>query len=389
MTSVKFFHSAMAGAPTLSGTAGTLINVLDACLVNGFGLKTVDTLSVAGNVATVTISTGHIFEADSVVLIAGATPAELNGQKRVITSTATTITFAAPGVANQNATGTITAILAPAGWAKSFSGTNLAAYRSADITSTQEFLRVDDTGTVNARVVGYENMTDINTGTGPFPTAAQVSGGAFWPKANAANATARGWTVIADSKCFYLHLHTATASLGASGIIVGFGDFNSYKAGDTFGAFLFAPNIDVSTQSANGQTYCLTAASTTSNTWTPRSFTALGSSIAMGIGVESYGVTSGNSGGANATLVPVYPNTPNNAMVLSRRLIYEPSVCLRGVFKGILHSVQNLHTQFQWRDTVTGQGDFANRRLLCIKGSGPAATTSAAAVFFDITGPWE
>lgn len=37
-TSVKYLHSAMPGAPVLSGTAGSLISVLDACLVNGLSL---------------------------------------------------------------------------------------------------------------------------------------------------------------------------------------------------------------------------------------------------------------------------------------------------------------------------------------------------------------
>ena len=37
---VKYFLSTDSGAPTLSGTIGSLIGVLDACLVNGYGSKT-------------------------------------------------------------------------------------------------------------------------------------------------------------------------------------------------------------------------------------------------------------------------------------------------------------------------------------------------------------
>ena len=33
-TGVKYFHSELPGAPVLSGTAGSLQAVLDACLVN-------------------------------------------------------------------------------------------------------------------------------------------------------------------------------------------------------------------------------------------------------------------------------------------------------------------------------------------------------------------
>ena len=75
-TSVKHFRSNMTGAPTLNGVAGALIGVLDACLVNGFNLKTIDSLAVAAGVATASVGGGHGYEPDTVVLIAGATPGE-------------------------------------------------------------------------------------------------------------------------------------------------------------------------------------------------------------------------------------------------------------------------------------------------------------------------
>ena len=40
--------------PQLSGTAGALMTILDACLVNGYGSDTLDNLVVASNVATCT-----------------------------------------------------------------------------------------------------------------------------------------------------------------------------------------------------------------------------------------------------------------------------------------------------------------------------------------------
>jgi len=55
-TSVVYFDSTMTGAPALSGTAGTLIGLLDACLQDGFGGVTLDSLVVASNVATATYS---------------------------------------------------------------------------------------------------------------------------------------------------------------------------------------------------------------------------------------------------------------------------------------------------------------------------------------------
>jgi hypothetical protein len=135
-TTVKHFDSTMTGAPTLANVAGNLLAVLDACLVDGFGLKTVDSLVVAGGIATATIATGHSARVNAVVLIAGATPSGLNGEKRVISTTTNTVVFDATGITDQTATGTITLKIAPAGWVKAFTGTNKTAYKSGNVAAT-------------------------------------------------------------------------------------------------------------------------------------------------------------------------------------------------------------------------------------------------------------
>lgn len=84
---VKYFHSAMRGAPVVSGTAGTMISLLDACLITGFGTVTLTGLNVSGGVASATVSAGSSFEAGAVVLLAGATPDALNGEARVLSAT--------------------------------------------------------------------------------------------------------------------------------------------------------------------------------------------------------------------------------------------------------------------------------------------------------------
>lgn len=392
MTSVKFFHSAMPNAPVLSGTAGSLIAVLDACLADGFGLKTADSIVVAGGVATATFSTGHSFEPDTIMLVAGATPSGLNGEKRVLTTSTNTVTFSAAGIPDLTATGTITAKLAPAGWAKVFSATSLAAYRSLDVESTRMFLRVDDSGTTNARVVGYENMTDVNTGVGAFPTSVQVAGGGWWPKANSANATARAWTLVADSKGFWLHLHTVSgASSGVSGIVWGFGDFASLKSGDSYACQLFCEKSDIATTnspSACAVEHCHCAPVPESG-YIPRSYTALGGSVACATYVTSGWQTSaGASGAVTNSTIPLYPNGPDNGLALSGKSVVEPGVCLRGRTRGIYMVVQNCHERFGWRDKIAGQGALLGRKLVAIKCGAPAGTVSAGVVFVDITGPW-
>ena len=178
--SVKIFDSTDSGAPQLSSSEGTLISVLDACLVNGYGTVTINPLVVSGNVATGTVSAGHGFSmlgsTGPVITIAGATPSALNGEWRIASvPNSTTFTFATSGISDQTATGTITAKRTPAGWQKAFSGTNKAAYRTASLLGPRAYLRIDDTYTSTiARARGYANMTDVDTGTDPFPTLAQV-----------------------------------------------------------------------------------------------------------------------------------------------------------------------------------------------------------------------
>lgn len=389
MTSVKHFHSAMPGAPNLTGQAGSLIAVLDACLVNGFGLQTASSVVVAGGVATVTLPAAHPFDADTIALVAGASTSAINGEKRATSRTASAFTFAAPGVPDGTIAGTITVRLAPAGWAKPFVGTNLAAYRSSGVTGTRYFLRVNDTNAQNARVVGFENMTDISTGVGKFPSDAQQSGGAWWPKANSADSNARAWTLVADGRTFWLHMQTSSANPGAGGSVWGFGDFTSYKSGDAFACALQAAASDQSGSSSEVlQSVEYVGPSPVAGLFAPRSFTAIGSAVAIHHCGESYVASAGTSGTALSSSVPVYPNGPNNALIFTRKVLTEPNVALRGLSRGVLFPVQNCHANFAWRDKVAGQGDFAGRQLLAVKCGGPAVTSSAGVMFFDITGPW-
>lgn len=198
----RYYASTMNEAPALVGAPGSLVALLDACLVDGFDTKTINTLVISDGIALANISSGHYFAEGDVIRIAGATPSELNNDWRIASSTADTATFSVEGIgiADGSASGTITCRRAPAGWEKLFSGTNRAAYRSLSCADHNGLiLYVSDTGTTTARVRGYESMADIDTGEGPFPTDAQSSGGLWWAKAEAADVT-RQWRIVADDR---------------------------------------------------------------------------------------------------------------------------------------------------------------------------------------------
>lgn len=382
---VKWLHSAMTGAPTLSGTAGSLIAVLDACLVNGFASATVDSVVISGGVATVTRSAGHPFEVGSIVSISGATVTggSINGEQTVLTTTATTYTFAAAGIGDQTATGTITHKVAPLGWTKQYSGTNLAAYKSSSGAATGCLLRVDDTSTTNARVVGYETMSDVNTGTGPFPTAAQVSGGGYWGKSQTADATTRPWVIVGDNRAFYLCVMWVAASGYSTQM---FGDFVSNKSPDAYACALSVSTTNITasnpgTSASNDIAYC--TKTTNVNTFAPRGVTGLGSSVGSVRGVLScpVGADDATWSGASATSRMAYPNAADSGLYLSQMSFCDTS-SFRGVYPGAYFLPQAVgFSGFASRDLVTGVTGYSGRSFRAVMhNSGP--------LMFDITGPW-
>ncbi|CAM3328082.1 hypothetical protein POHY109586_02125 [Polaromonas hydrogenivorans] len=197
----------MLGAPVLRGQVGSLIALLDACLVNGWGIQTATSCVVASGVCTMTFPLDHAAPVDAVVLVAGSSIADLNGEQKV-TAVAPNVVKFATAASNGTSTGTITAKMAPAGFNKPFSGTNLAVYKSADVAANGHFCRVNDTNALYARVNGYENMTAISTGTGLFPTAIQLSGGMYWHKSAAASTTPVDWTIVGDGRFFAIFTST-------------------------------------------------------------------------------------------------------------------------------------------------------------------------------------
>jgi hypothetical protein len=376
-TSVKVFQSTDAGAGGVTGQAGSLIAmILDKCLVNGYGDVTLDSLVVSGNVATGT-KNAHGFTAvtdpnDSskqvhpVIRIAGVTtPAGLNGDWRVTITSATTFTFATTGIADQTATGTITAKRAPAGFSKVFSGTNKAAYRADDPVGARRYLRVDDTTTTYAAVRGYEGMDDVDTASAGallFPVA-----GTYWYviKSTTANSTARDWRLVADGRLFYLFIRAATDSYWDNST---FGDIQSVKAGDVFQSFLCA-HI---TSSSYGNSV-LHVLNTASNAVLARSHTQIGGAVV----VARYSCGNlGNMGAGGMTA----NNPADNGFWAAPIDIWEGSTVLRGRLPGAYNP---LHAAYPSdRTLITSVPELSGRTLFIQN------LVSTSRIALDITGPW-
>ena len=78
---------------------------------------------------------------------------------------------------------------------------------------------------------------------------------------------------------------------------------------------------------------------------------------------ESYALNAGVSGSLSDGNVPTYPNGPNNGLFLSRKLLVERGVALRGVSRGLLVTAQNCHLH---RAKIFAQENAQNNVVLLI-----------------------
>lgn len=388
---VKYVHSAMRGAPVLSGTAGALIALLDACLITGFGQVTLTSLVVSGGVATATVGAGDTFEEGAVILVDGATPAALNGEQRVLSSTSTTFTFAttAPDGA---ATGVITAKYAPVGgWEKVFSGTNTAVYRSTDLQAFDGFTRIDDTGTTSARMRNFESMSDVDTGSGPSPTDAQFSGGGYLLKSFSATSDGVRWKLFADSRMVHMciAIGTSVGSTLTPAPARGFGDLIALRpGGDSWCRALSAASASTNFFS-QGAFSSPSDGGTSGAVVVPRALSGLGESVYMDI--RSYASESGAAASGATGIYGAFPSEVDGKMLVSKIFVREKGgKPPRAEIPGILFIAQSsVAALVKDGDILDGAGELAGRRLVAVgsvSSGGPAVPNSIYLV--DATGPW-
>ncbi|MBR7793775.1 hypothetical protein KDM87_14340 [Undibacterium sp. FT147W] len=387
-TSVKFFHSGMLSAPPLNGTAGSMLILLQACLVDGFGLKSADSLTITANVATINFSSPHSAEVDVVVIIDGASPAALNGEQKVTAITANSISFKTSGLADQSATGSISMKLAPAGWSKIFSDVNLAAFKSANVEATGMILRVDDTNAKFARVVGYEVMTDVNTGTNKFPTETQQAGGLYWTKSSTADSAPRIWSLFADSKTIIFNRYPIGNMLTHSELST-FGDLVAAKSGDAFSSVISGSASDASSGNIPALSNNFYSDPSPAAVYAARSYTGLGTSqqLLRSFQTLTTALTSFYSG--NVTDGVPFPNAVDNGLYMTNFNLCEvANKSFRGIYPGMYAVPQNAGgAAFSHLDKVPTVGNLAGRIAKAIPHYNTTYNT-AGVVFIEITGPW-
>ena len=327
MTStVRTYRSSDTSAPVLTGSAGALVALLDACLVNGYG-------SQAG-----------------------------------------------------------------AGWTTAFTGTNKRTYTNSATDGTGCSLYVDDTGpgtggAREARLTGFQAATGLGTGTGQFPSSAQLAigiGAVVCRKSATADTTARNWTLVADDTVFYLFCETGDLAFVAP-LPVMFGDIFSYKTSDPYRCAIIGRNAEFAAWSAASSpgadgfsSLHLASANFLSQRmighYLCASFTGVGGSIGFGKHIDHAKTgTFGNNGDltGSATVATAaagsgiganfnnqafpYPNAVDGGLYLSPIWVHHNG-SVRGYLKGLWAPLQD--RPLNHNDTYNGSGNMSGKTLL-------------------------
>lgn len=285
-----------------------------------------------------------------------------------------------------------------------YTGTNKRDYKWG--AGNQRYLDVDDTGTggaVNyARVVAYETMTALQTGTNPFPSAAQISGGGFLHKSSAVSSVTRPWFAYGNGTIFYLFVDTASSGTNPTMGVLIFGDINSYVASDVYGTVIICGTTAVITVTASqNQQLCVTKAITNAiNTvghYICRARTGLSTAIAINkvsngslLGILSsssnpfpIGSTIDVANAQCANVNMAAPNSADGGIYQERVWIIESSTIVRGDLPGMYAPLQVLMAAHL--DTFSGTGALAGKSFDCLKF---AAGTPSGMVYMENSNTW-
>lgn len=238
---------------------------------------------------------------------------------------------------------------AGAGWTLAFSDSNRAAYRQGKATNNK-VLYVNDNVTnlpQFAYVRLYNDMSDINTGTGPCPSVGQAGNGIYAYKSNGAAGDMRNWTLLATESTFYLQINATNNFNSTNSILYGFGDFDSFKIDDESNSFCIGSSTETGSYSDYfGVTSTIGSALSDSH-FLEKSFSMLGGAVQAGKHWDTSkdGIT--------------FPNPVDGSLVMSPIWLTEVG-SLRGKLRGI-YKVSHSGSNFSHGDTFSGSGDYAGK----------------------------
>lgn len=394
---VKWYSSAMQGAPLLSAGAGgsahtvapgSLIALLKAILVTGFGGQALSSAvyDSAASTITLTLSSTHAYLKDSIIEVSGANEAGFNGEFRVRSVTSTKVVLGldngTPAVAN--ATGTLAIKIPSLGWNVLFEDAVNNKIIFGRTAGTPIKLMVDNSAWTGwsaagghlAKVAMVEDVIDINTYTTVFEHR--------WPCSHAY--AVPEWQVVGDALMLYFMPANGvggTQNYATRGMYA-FGDINSIRPGDQYHCLLVHyPELTVTNSWNYTGSNCYSDGLCFSNSnykRLARSYHQLPGAVpTYWRGLNSYmgeGMT--------------FPNLADNGFYVSTDPVpVHDDMSYRGSLPGVVVpyaspvAYDKLHL-----DNLPGLPGKLIRLLLCNRNNGAGTSDFRRLIGFDIKGPW-
>jgi hypothetical protein len=273
-----------------------------------------------------------------------------------------------------------------AGWTKPFANAgNIGCYKNSVSTGgTGTHYRIDDTDPKDSRIVAYENMSDINTGTFPFPTETQVPGGLNIRKlvnATIGNAANDGkWYVVANERAAHVFLQIGPSPTYGSFYFF-IGDIISFGPTDTYKGYIQA---DIGIQTNYNPGMVQVGANTTSpGRYFARDISGLTLSFAAGMH-GNLALCDSYLGYGN-TVRQAFPNPIDGNLIITNIFLTHPDPqVVRGMMPGLKAPCHR--RPFTNLMTHTGDGDLAGKTFLAMDvGFG---TASGSQVLVETSDTW-
>lgn len=241
----------------------------------------------------------------------------------------------------------------------------------------------------------YETMTDVDTGTGVTPTSAQRTNGGILLKSKSLDAVARAWVCIATETFFYLFVdvgNTATGWTGVASFPAFFGDLVTRKPGDNYHFIGLTPDVTAAYTGAatnyNGMLIGVAFAGTPGTSgYLLRDQAQTTASKSCGVACLSDGDTTRVLGSGGT-----YPDAVSGGLMIERIAIFEAARQIRGFLPNVYATPNG--SPFSDMESRT---DFAavpaGTTILAKRISQGAATPNASSTYhgmllFDISNEW-
>lgn len=275
------------------------------------------------------------------------------------------------------------------GWTRAFTGTNAASYRMGGGAGL--FLDLNDNavgagGAREVRASGYETMSAVATGTGQFPTVAQLSTGITIRKSATADGTTRPYILACDDRSLLLFIGGDSATVFWPYY---FGDIYAFQgSGDAYRVLIVGKSAENASALSGDQISRGSALGVSiAGHYMPRTYAGTGTSIQVGKAGQAL-FTSIQTNLMAATVQ--YPNGPDGGIAASQITVHEAANnTLRGRMRG-LWQFGHADTNVSDQDTYSGVGAQAGKTFLIIKSAPNGVSNGANGVWvLETSDTWE